>query len=613
MQTVSIFRGTDHLADVHPDENSVQIKAVMGDNIVNLAFAENHHIPFAIGDWCIVFGERYQLNARPTIKKVSRFRWEYSLRLEAEAYDLTKAQYMDYGPDNTLTEPDFSLMGTAADFVGHIIKNMARVDSGWSIGQVIPTGYKPLTFSKLNCYNALGQIAQAFDTEFWIVGKTIHLTKRSVDVGRKFRHGKGGGLYDLTRIPMDGTSVITRLYVYGAERNLPPSYPSKRLMLPGVVTDGAGQYGFKNIEWFTSEVSGGMFTTFSFLPPTGPNINALSISYSGPGGSGNSTAGNTTPRSITLPASAWYDIRFTVHVMGGTSYTTEPFRITANAAGVGLQGDPPRVPYIEKNILQYGAIEGIKVFDDIYPRRTGKVTAVDATNIMRFRDNTLDFDINGQLMPGIAAKVTFQTGELAGYTFDIESYDAGSKWIQVLKNRDEKAIDVPSELLRPQIGDEYVLHDIIMPQTYIDAAEEDLAAKAALMMDSISIDQEKYGFNFDPTVLRRIKYVPRTGDLIWISDDDLGVNRRIRITSTTRNIVNEHEVAVEVADTIQFNTVERIVSGQNINTQDIQNLQRFVANRDILNNKASLRGISDTTDYVPVYIHKMTGELVRKV
>ncbi len=212
------MRGEDVLVTIKPDNASTQKKTVMGDNIINIIFEDSRILPFAVNDWCEVFGENYYLLNVPESKKVEKYKYEYNLTMKAEGHLLERAQYMFLGADNSLRESDFALMGTADTFIDLVVANANRVGSGWVKGQVIPTAYKNLSFSKENCYTVLARLAEETETEFWVVGKTIHLTKVQTDTGQKVQHGRNKGLYEITRRAQDNTNVVTRLYAFGAER-----------------------------------------------------------------------------------------------------------------------------------------------------------------------------------------------------------------------------------------------------------------------------------------------------------------------------------------------------------------------------------------------------------
>src|SRR5690606_1410922 len=95
---------------------------------------------------------------------------------------------------------------------------------------------------------------------------------------------------------------------------------------------------------------------------------------------------------------------------------------------------------IEANIDLYGIKEGEYRNEDIVPTRIGTVTTAEPydpeTRFNKLTDTGLDFDINAQLAPGMTAKIGFEDGELAGYEFEITSYDHTTKTITYLTNTD---------------------------------------------------------------------------------------------------------------------------------------------------------------------------------
>lgn len=521
MNTIDIMRGVGLLVTIKPDDSSTQVKQVMGDNEIQVRFQENRMLPFMINDWCIVYGERYLLTKMPVVRKIGTFLYEYDMKLQAEGIQLARAQFMFLGDDNSLKESAFSLMGTASDFIDLLIQNASRVSSGWIKGQVIPTEHKNLTFSKENCYSVLSRLAEAFETEYWVEGKTIHLTKRQTDTGLTFKHGKNKGLYDITRTEVDSASVVTRLYCFGSEKNLPPDYRDYAKLL---------------------------------------------------------------------------------RMTGGDLY-------------------------VEKNVGKYGVIEYTEIIDDIYPQRTGKVSSVSALNPNLFNDADIDFNVNDQLLPGITAKIVFNTGQLAGYEFEVSKFNNGTKEFTLLQNKNERVLEIPGVSLRPGIGDEYIITDIIMPPSYITAAEAALKARAMQILDQASEPQLSYQITFDPVFLRKIEYTPTIGQLIWLVDVELQVQKKIRIVSATRNIVNEYDCKADISDTVSVGTISNIISIQNSNGRDIEQINAGIQNNSLLNNNVigdltikqgtiifqNLPTTSTETGFSQLRIEDSTGKLYTKV
>lgn len=619
MRTVDIYRKGELFVTIKPRDNSIQAKAVMGDNALNLSFELNYYAPFTVGDYCTVFGEKYILFALPVVVKKSTRLWEYTMPMLAEGTELSKAQYLFLGSDNSLRESDFSLMGNADDFIGLLLQNAARVGTGWVKGQVFPTGYKNLTFSKENCYQALGRIAEAFSLEFSIEGKTIHLTKRSRDTGIVLKQGQYKGLYEVTRTNVDSTSVITRLYAYGADKNLPATYKGKRLHLP----NGYDACLPSDIMVVITDKGDGTKDLFiSWEPQSSLEVTGLEIEVQDPDGvvtgiNAAPTATNVTLNVLKHASSIPYNV--TINSKGGSCLNhTLTFAVSESTT-------TPLFPleaaiYVEKNTNLYGVIEYTHYFDDIYPHRTGKVTSIDATDVFKIVDSTMDFDVNAQIYPGLTPKVVFNTGQLAGYEFDINSYDPATKTFTILKNKMETAIDVPSTTLKPAIGDEYVLVDLSMPQSYITAAEGELKAKALEYLGIASQPQLTYQVVLDPVFVKQKNYTFQIGDLVWIVDEALGVQRKIRITRTGRNVVNQNQYDIELSDVVTRGALSQIISNISSTDRSVTSIDRSIANNSILNNRvigtlefSAMPETGTLTGFQAVYIETATGKLFRKV
>lgn len=506
MHTIDIYRGSDLFVTIKPEDSSVQVKRIMGDNQLQIQFKDSRNILFQINDYCTVFGDRYKLNALPTDRKVTKVLYEYNLVMQAEGFDLSKVQFLMLG------QSDFSLMGKIDDFLSLIVDNANRVFSGWSKGQTIPAGFKNMTFQAENCYSALARIAQEFETEFWIAGKTVHLTKIQTDTGHTFRQGKDKGLYEITRTSSDNSTVITRLYALGSEKNIPASYGSRRLKMAG------------------------------------------------------------------------------------------------------------GVDYVEDNVAKYGVIEYSQIFEDIYPHRTGKVTGINAVDPQEFTDASMDFNVNDYLLPGVTAKVVFNTGDLAGYTFEIASYDNINKRFRLNKNKEETSIEIPGPVFKPALGDEYVLVDISMPQTYIDAAELELKTRAQQFLSENKEPKRALTVVLDPVYMEANGIEPQIGDVVWIVDNEFQINRAIRIIQTARNIVEEFNYQVDLADVVAVSPIAQINTGLQANARDISSISRHLENGSIFNNRVigefyfqELPTTNSTTGKTPLYVDDSTGKLYRLI
>lgn len=215
------------------------------------------------------------------------------------------------------------------------------------------------------------------------------------------------------------------------------------------------------------------------------------------------------------------------------------------------------VPYLEANTDKYGIVEHTQTFDEIYPKRVGVVTKVYPDNPLLFTDSSLDFDLNAYneygstiLIAGVSAKVIFQTGDLAGYTLEVKQYgfNSATKTFTLLKNKDEKSFEIPSEAFRPKVGDKYILVDIMMPQSYVENAEAELQAKAQEYLDKNSRQRFVYSVVPDPLYLKEIRANIVLGETIRFTDPDFNLNDDIRIISLTKDIRNPYKISFEIAE-----------------------------------------------------------------
>jgi len=539
MTIIPIYRNSEVVALIKPTETSSQTKKVMGDNIVTLSFELGSMVNFSIGDYATIYDEIYYINTIPNVKKKSLYNYEYDAVLQSSLYTLSKAQYLFLGDDNSYKTIDFALVGNPDTFIDLMITNLNRIDPGWQKGGIVQDDYKNLTFSQTNCFDALKQIAEAFGTEYYVEGKRIHLAKQVKQTPYTFKYGDNKGLYDIARTPLQGTSIITRLYAFGGTTNIPNDYRnySQRLLLPNVASENT----ISNLTAKVFKLLGNVSYAFKFDLPLRDDVTNIVIYYRVAVSGDWESYGAGINRNIVLrlPASAsGYEFYFS-SITEDATFDTEPVFINGNIF-TPLFATATNY-YLERNTDKYGIIEGTLLLDDIYPNRVGKVTSVDATNVYKFKDAGIDFDVNEYLLPGLTAKLTFNTGQLTGYTFDISKFDNETKEFTILKNKDEKALDVPSIGLSAAIGDEYVLTDIRLPQSYIDNAELALYQKTVENLEKNSVPQFNYIINPDISYFRDKKIKLGIGDLVILSDIELQVEKQLRVISLSRSLINEYE------------------------------------------------------------------------
>jgi len=353
---------------------------------------------------------------------------------------------------------DFHFFGTAEDFLDLIITNLNRVygAGAWTKGTCKSTNAKKLFSSGENCLTMIGRLAKEFDGEFYVSGdddRTINFVdSQGSDTGITLQYQSG--IFDIERRTVDPENLITRLYAYGGERNIPSDYRSR-----------AGRLMFEYL-------------------------------------------GNN---------------------------------------------------YVESGTSTYGIIEATKIFDDIYPHRDGTITSVHGSDTSIFYDSGIDFNINDYLLPGIAAKVHFKTGNLAGYEFEISAYDNSTKEITLVQFIDGDGIALPDATLKPAVGDEYVILDIKMPTSYVTAAEDELLTKAQAYLSDSNAPKVEYVINVDNHYLKTNSLTFDIGDSVTVVDTDLAINETFRIVELEQSVCYPYMYKFRLAKTIRApELIERV-------------------------------------------------------
>lgn len=241
-------------------------------------------------------------------------------------------------------------------------------------------------------------------------------------------------------------------------------------------------------------------------------------------------------------------------------------------------------------IAAFGLIEGEKTWDDIYPHRIGTVTSV--TSLTSFVDASMDFDLFEEsggdttyLTNGNTAKIHFNTGNLAGYEFEVLKYDHSTKTFTITPQRDERGLDLPHpEHLAFQIqpGDEYVILDINLPDTYVETAEAELLFKAQQFLDQNKAPKVQYSLTVDEMYLSNlsdggsiVNYY-EIGDYVHILDDALAIDKSSRIISLRRDILHPYRYQLTLDDTYQVSIIQQLIKAQ----KDVQKIIKINDLRD---------------------------------
>lgn len=240
---------------------------------------------------------------------------------------------------------------------------------------------------------------------------------------------------------------------------------------------------------------------------------------------------------------------------------------------------PSRATYVERN-TELGIVEHFEqgAFQEIYPRRTGKVSSVRKEtkkgddgkpfDIYYFTDGEMNFDPNEYEIGGLVKRVTFQTGQLAGLGND----EDGEHYFEVNYNSETREFElitiwpydddtqVPGGVLEPKAEDTYILWNVRMPDEYYPIAEEEYATAVEKYMDEHCLDRSVYKCSTDYVALKKRGVVPCMGQRVRLESDRFFVSgyRESRITVVDQKLERPTEADIEISDVLSQTTQSRM-------------------------------------------------------
>lgn len=215
------------------DDSSARYKALNGENSLTLKFSLAEHVEVPIGSYCKFKNEYYYLMAPENLTMRHRRHFEYDIVMHTIDAKSKRLKFIN-PVDGRLK---FSLTATPREHLQMFVENMNMRDSGWEIG-VCPEHVEiVLSYNHTFCYDALVQLAEQLELDFWFDGKVVNLGKLELNKSNPLPLSYGGdgkGLKaDIKRKNFTDALPVEVLYVQGGDKNINPSlYKARELHLP---------------------------------------------------------------------------------------------------------------------------------------------------------------------------------------------------------------------------------------------------------------------------------------------------------------------------------------------------------------------------------------------
>lgn len=239
MELVIYGRDGNIKKKVSPDSSSRWSEEVASEFVVNVNFTTWEFFILSVGDYIEVGGKRFSIKKEARPKKTNTQKYTYNISFYGREHDMQDLLFCRLNQGSDDLESVFAYDGTPMEYLEKLVANMNRNADGvtWRVGEAISANRQTINFNGLYCWDAAAEIAAAFETEWWLDGEYLNLSKceRGQRVTLGYMKGLKTGLTQTEN--SDSIKWFTRLIPVGSTKNIDPSkYGFTHLQLPSRAT-----------------------------------------------------------------------------------------------------------------------------------------------------------------------------------------------------------------------------------------------------------------------------------------------------------------------------------------------------------------------------------------
>lgn len=271
----------------------------------------------------------------------------------------------------------------------------------------------------------------------------------------------------------------------------------------------------------------------------------------------------------------------TLHLPKGARVTFEGRTYVSDAKGESLT-----IEGVAMDGRREDSFDGTSV----YPHRVGVVSKVERTKAGHYDifDKDCNVDYSKYRIAGEKATIAFQTGRLAGRSFDLSQdadtlkYDHATKRFQLVSiEEDGLTLPEPSTFY-PAVGDKYAVFGVRLPSEYIATAEEELMKSAARYLHEELRPKVTYKAELDGIYAQSnwgsIGSKLNLGQFVHLTDTSLGVDDKVRITGIRTSLSKEYKPRITLSNNVQApsfaSTIGKLESEEVKRSEEIREVRR---------------------------------------
>lgn len=217
------------------NEGSKRHFLLMKEDYITLKFSSVEPVYFKLGDYIDNELGMFELVDlyKPTYNTTTGA-YDYELRLDAYYWKWKNKKFF-YTPETTGREAGWNLTATIDTHLKVFLDNLKALgykfreeEFTYEIDSTVENTSKLVSYDNVNLIDALTQMAETWECEWWIENKTIHFGRCEYSSPVDF---KAGDLTDTENVNVNAmqrsdsqTTYATRVYAFGSTRNIPASY-----------------------------------------------------------------------------------------------------------------------------------------------------------------------------------------------------------------------------------------------------------------------------------------------------------------------------------------------------------------------------------------------------
>lgn len=230
------------------NEGSKRHFLLMQEDYITLLFSLSNPVYFKLGDYVdneLGIFELVDLY-KPTYNTTTGA-YDYELRLDAYYWKWKNKKFF-YTPETTGREAAWNLTATLDTHLNVFLDNLKALgykfreeEFTYEIDSTVENASKLVSYDNVNLIDALTQMAETWECEWWITEHVIHFGRCEYSSPVDF---KAGDLTDTENVNVNSmtrsdsqTTYATRIYAFGSTRNIPSSY-RKELIFDVKEVDG---------------------------------------------------------------------------------------------------------------------------------------------------------------------------------------------------------------------------------------------------------------------------------------------------------------------------------------------------------------------------------------